>query len=381
MIPLAIPNISGNEGRYLAECVETKFVSSVGPFVTRFERMAADMAGVPTAAAVASGTAALHLALRVLGVGRDDLVLLPAFTFIASANAVSHAGATPWLMDIDPATWVLDARQAAQELRGACRREADGRVVHQPTGRRVGAIMPVQTFGITAGLPELRALADEWGLPLLADAAAAHGSRFQGRAIADWAHLACYSFNGNKVVTAGGGGVIAGADEALVRRARHLSTQARTGVDYDHDEVGFNYRLTNVQAAVGCAQLERLGEFLAAKARIRAAYDAAFAGDARLEPFPSPAGCEHACWFSGFALRPGGASVADVRARLADRGVEARPFWKPVHLQRPYAAAPRAASLAVVEGLWGRLLTLPCSTGLTAGEQGRVIDALRWALG
>jgi perosamine synthetase len=380
LIPLCVPNISGNEGAYLGECVRSTMVSSVGPFVGRFESMAAQAGGAAHAAAVCSGTAALQIALRLLGVGRDDLVILPSFTFIASANAVSHAGATPWLMDIDAETWTLDPGTVGAELDAHCARDADGRVIHTPTGRRVGAIMPVQTFGLSAGLDRLQEIASRWGLPVLADAAAAHGARLHARPLTDYCDLACYSFNGNKTVTAGGGGVVTGNDEKTIARARHLTSQARSGVEYEHDEIAHNLRMTNLQAAVGCAQLERLDEFLAIKRRIRNAYDAAFAGDARLVPFPRPEGCAHAFWFSGFLLAPGAPEVPTLRDRLRERGVEARSFWKPVHLQRPYADAPRGRDLSVSESLWARIITLPCSTGLGEDDQRTVIEAFAAAL-
>lgn len=380
MIPLAVPNLAGNEAAYLQQCVESTFVSSVGPFVTRLEEMAAALAGSAAGVATSSGTTGLHVALTALGVGRDDLVCLPSFTFVASANAISHCGASPWLFDIDPLRWTLDPALLARALDEDCTRDGAA-LIHRASGRRVAAVMPVHVLGSPAHMDAIVAIARRHGLPVLADAAAALGARDKGRRIGQLgADLSVVSFNGNKTVTAGGGGVVLGDDPGLIGLVRHLSTTARATEDYVHDRVGFNYRMTNLQAAVGCAQLEQLDGFVAAKRRIRAVYDAAFADTAGLTPFPQPDDCESECWFSGFAVQsPPRPSVQDLRARLRQGGIDARPFWIPMHLQPIYAEAPRT-SMTVCEELYPRLLTLPCSTGLSSDDQQTVIACLREAL-
>lgn len=376
MIPLATPNISGNEGRYLEECVRTNYVSSVGPFVDRLEGMVAASTGARYAVATSSGTAGLHLALISAGVERDDLVMVPSFTFIASANAVAHCGATPWLIDIAPDSWTLDPAQVAEALeRDTCRE--GGRLLHVATGRRVAAILPVYALGMPADMDGLRKLEGAYRLPLVADSAAAAGARYRSRNIGGLADLTVLSFNGNKTVTAGGGGMVIGNDPELLRHARHISTTARVGNDYDHDCIGYNYRMTNLQAAVGCAQMERLDEFVAAKRRIDARYRTELAALPGIAGFPAPAWGESACWFSGIVVdRQGHRPVAELAALLRDRGIEARTFWKPVHLQRPFAAAPRSR-MDVCESLWQRILTLPCSTHLSDDDQARVIAAVK----
>ena len=373
MIPLAIPNLTGNEARYLHECIESTFVSSIGPFVTRFEEMVAQAAQARYAVATSAGTTGLHAALTALGVGRDDVVILQALTFIASANAIAHCGATPWLCDVAAESWTLDVTQLADVLRHQT--EARGGIrVHRPSGRRVAAIMPVYTLGMPADMDALMDTAHRYGLPVVADAAAALGARYKGRAIADLgADLTVFSFNGNKTVTAGGGGVVAGNDEALCRRVRHLTTTARRGAEYDHDMVGFNYRMTNLQAAVGCAQLEQLETFVAAKRRIAQRYNDALRPLPGVGLFPRPGWAEGACWFSGITLTH--PPVAEVMPLLRAREVDSRPFWKPIHLQVPYASVPRAP-LPVSDRVWDTILTLPCSTALTEDEQGTVIAAV-----
>ena len=218
-------------------------------------------------------------------------------------------------------------------------------------------------------------IARRWRIPTVADAAAALGARYKDRAIgALGADLSVFSFNGNKTVTAGGGGAIASDDEALAARVRHLTTTARAGVDYDHDMVGFNYRMTNVQAAIGCAQLEQLEPFVAAKRRIARRYDEELGGLPGAGRFPRPAWGESACWFSGVTVtKP---TVAEIRPMLRERGVDSRPFWKPIHLQAPYRDAP-TESVRECERFWQSILTLPCSTSLTDAEQDAVIAAVR----
>lgn len=378
MIPLAVPNLAGREGEYLQECVSSTFVSTVGAFVGRFEEMVAESAGTAHGIATSTGTTGLHAALLTAGVGRDDLVILPAFTFIASANAISHCGATPWLFDCCAENWTLDAGQLGDALARDTRRDGDGRLVHGPSGRRVAAIMPVYTMGAPADMDAIAALAAEYRLPVVADAAAAHGALYRGRPAAGaGADLAVFSFNGNKTVTAGGGGCIVTEDDALARRARHLTTTARVGPGYDHDAVGYNYRLTNIQAAVGCAQMENLDAFVVAKRRIAARYARGFADMPALAPFPEADWGESAHWFSGAFLEAASpARMEALRAGLREAGIDARPFWKPMHLQAPYADAPREA-LDRTEAVWDRVLTLPCSTHLSTEDQDAVIAATR----
>ena len=378
MIPLAIPNLAGNEAEYLAETVRSTFVSSVGPFVTRFESMVAEAAGATRAVATSSGTTGLHAAFVAVGVGRDDLVIAPSLTFIATVNAIAHAGAQPWLFDASAESWTLDPVLLRECLERETERTADGRLIHRATGRRVAAVAPVYTLGLPADMDAIVAVARDYGLPVVADAAAALGATYRGRPSgALGADLTMYSFNGNKTVTAGGGGAVVGSDEALVRHLRHLTTTARVGADYDHDMVGYNYRMTNIQAAVGCAQMENLDSFLEAKRRIDDRYRAGLCGLPGIQGFPRPNWADSACWFSGIvfeAIAPD--RMAALRGRLRDANIDARPFWKPMHRQLPYQDAPRTRQ-DVSDDVWTRILTLPCSTQLSEADQGYVIDTVR----
>ena len=380
MIPLAVPNLSGREREYLEECVTSTFVSSVGPFVDRFEASVAAAAGSRGAVATSSGTTALHLTLHCLGVQPGDLVVLPSLTFIASANAIAHCGATPWLFDVSAESWTLDPGRLTDLVRAHVGLTSSG-PIHHGTGRRVAAILPVHTLGHPADMQPIVALGEEYGIPVVADAAAALGATYQGRPIGQLgAAASVISFNGNKTVTAGGGGAIVTDDDRLLERARHLSTTARTGHDYDHDEVGFNYRMTNLQAAVGCAQIEQLDTFVARKRQVQAFYREHLTVLPSVGAFPQASWASSACWFAGIVLNAfSHVETADVRTRLRRAGVDARPFWKPMHLQRPYREAPCEA-LPFTDALWERVLTLPCSTGITTDELSHVAGVVHEVL-
>jgi dTDP-4-amino-4,6-dideoxygalactose transaminase len=380
MIPLAIPNLCGNEGRYLKECVDTGFVSSVGPFVTRFESMVAAASGTPGAVATSAGTTGLHLALVCAGVRAGDLVAIPSFTFIATANAVSQCGAVPWLFDVSPGDWCLDAALLAGVLADETERRPQG-LFHRPSGRRVAAIMPVFALGLVPDFSGYRGVAARFQLPLIADAAAAIGGSRDGRPAGALADASVFSFNGNKTVTSGGGGALVSADAAFLARARHLSATARRGDDYTHDEAGFNYRMTNLEAAVGCAQMENLARFVAAKRRIRDSYERALGSLPGIGFFPDGPDRGNVCWFSGIVLEGGRrAGFAALSEGLRTAGIQCRSFWKPVHLQAPYAQSPRTP-MPVSEDLWERVVVLPSSTQLSPEEQTLVVDAVRASLG
>lgn len=380
MIPLSVPNLTGNERKYLNQCIDTTFISSVGEFVTRLEEMSAEICGAKKAVATSSGTTGLHLALMGCGVKRDDLVIIPTFTFIATANAVSHCGAVPWLMDISKDSWTMDPEQVEREIEANTMWTGES-LIHKGSGRRIAALMPVYTLGTIPDMDRFREIADRYRIPLIADAAAALGATYNGKNLGELADLTVISMNGNKMVTAGGGGVIVGQDKALLSKLKHLSSTARVSAEYDHDMIGYNYRMTNIQAAVGCAQLERVEEFVARKKEIRKFYNEAFDRWNGITLFPTPPEMESACWFSGIVLEHGGLeSVRDIIAKMRDRGIECRSFWKPVHLQLPYQNAIRAESFKVADGLWDRIVTLPCSTGITDEELDMVVRAIKEAL-
>ncbi len=376
MIPLAIPQMTGVEWTYLKECIDSNFVSSVGPFVDRFEEIVAREAGARAAVATSSGSTGLHAALVAVGVKPGDLVILPTFTFIASANAIRHCGADPWLLDIAE-DWNLSVEQLKEALYTKTHR-LRGDLFHIASGRRIAAIMPVYTLGSPANMDSIVEVARSFSIPVVADAAAALGSQYLGRPPAALgADLTVFSFNGNKTVTCGGGGAVCADDMSLARHVRHLTTTARVGINYDHDEAGFNYRLTNLQAAVGCAQLQQLTPFVAKKRKIAEIYREAFTGLPGCRPFPTPQLVDSACWLSGIYLEGlEREKISDLVMRARDQGLDVRQFWKPVHLQKPYTQCPME-NLSLAERIWERVLPLPCSTSLTENDQLSVISTIK----
>jgi perosamine synthetase len=376
MIPNAVPCLRGKEWEYLKECLDTNWVSSVGPFVDRFEREVAACTGVPHAVATVSGTAALHVALLVAGVGPGDLVLVPALTFAATAFAVRHCGADPVFLDAEAESWGLDPERADAFLARECEARAGG-PVHRASGRRVAALLPVHLYGHPARLDALAALAARWGLPLVEDSAEALGARYRGQPVGAHALVGALSFNGNKIITTGGGGMLLARDEGLARRARHLTTQAREpGVDYVHREVGFNYRLTNLQAALGVAQLEQLDAFVAAKRATAEAYTRALAPLEGITPPPAAAWAAPSFWMYSVLLDPARyGDVRDVIARARAAGIELRPLWRPLHRQPVFAGCP-ADRIEVADALYARGVSLPCSVAITAEERAAVVAFL-----
>lgn len=380
MIPLAIPSLSGNEKKYLEECIDTTYVSSVGPFVDRLENMIAEISGAEYGVATSSGTTGLHTALASYGVSRDELVIMPSFTFIATANAASYNGALPWLFDINPSSWCIDVNQIEDEL-GKHAGFKDGVLIHTETGRRIAAIMPVYTLGNIPDMDKIRTIADKYSLPLIADAAAAIGAEYKGRKSGELADCTVFSFNGNKTVTSGGGGAVVGSNDQMMKKIKHLSTTARVSSDYDYDMVGFNYRMTNIQAAVGCAQLERTEILVQKKRIIREKYREQLENVEGINIFPVPEGVNSACWLSGVVIENvDHEKMKLICGKLKENGVEARTFWKPVHLQRPYKDAVKAESLKNTDDIWSKILTLPCSTDITEAEIEKVTESLKKVL-
>lgn len=375
-IPSAVPCLRGNEWQYLKECLDSNWVSSVGPFVARFERELARWIGVRHGVATVSGTAALHVALLVSGVEAGDEVLVPALTFVATANAVRYCGAVPVFMDSEPRTWTVDPQKVADFLARECEVRG-GRVVNRATGRRVKALLPVHLYGHPADLDPLLELAMRLPLALVEDAAEALGALYKGRRVGAHGPLGCLSFNGNKIITTGGGGMIMTDDEALARRARYLTTQARDeGPEWIHREVGFNYRLTNLQAALGVAQLEQLENFVASKRETARAYAVALAALGGAEPLGEAPWATSSYWMYSALLDPARYGDArDLITRANTAGIQLRPLWRPLHRQ-PIFAGHQAYRIEIADHLYARGVSLPCSVGITSEERDRVVAFL-----
>jgi dTDP-4-amino-4,6-dideoxygalactose transaminase len=366
-IPLAEPFLGGNEGRYLEECIATNFVSSVGPFVDRFERSFAAYVGSQSAIACSSGTAALHVGLQVAGVGPGDEVLVPSFTFIASANAVRYLRARPTFIDSEETTWNLDPSIVVDELN---RRARQGRPLPK-------AVMVVHILGHPADVAPIADVCDRHGVVLVEDAAEALGAsyvegKYDGRQVGTVGIVGCFSFNGNKVITTGGGGMIVTDRPDLAARARHLTTQARLpGLAYQHDEVGYNYRLSNLAAAVGLAQIEQLSTFLMKKRKIAEDYDRAFRDREGFRTPPNEHWARRSAWLYSLRVRDP-RRVEPLIEGLQSVGIGARPVWSPVHAMAPYRNSPFIGT-SVAARIASTTVSLPSSVGLDISDQDRVI--------
>jgi perosamine synthetase len=377
-IPLCVPEIRGNEWKYIKECLDTRWVSSVGPFVDRFERMVADYVGTKYAVATVNGTAALHIALLVAGVQPDDEVLVSTLTFIAPANAIRYVGAWPVFIDAEPDYWQMDPQKVVDFLEKECEWR-NGALHNKTTGRRVKAILPVHILGHPCDIDPILEVARKYTLVVIEDATESLGARYKGRMVGHLGNIACFSFNGNKIITTGGGGMIVTDNEAWAHKARYLTTQAKDDpVEYIHNNIGYNYRLTNIQAAVGCAQMEQLDSYIAAKRRIAATYIGALTRVPGITTI-----CEARWAFSIFWLFTVLVSQSmygmDSRAlmkRLYREGIQTRPLWHPIHGLRPYQNCP-AYRIEVADKLYRDGLSLPSSVGLNENDQRTIIQRLK----
>lgn len=326
-IPLHRPVFEGNETRYLIECIDSNFVSSVGAKVTEFERQVAGFTGSAFAVATVNGTAALHVALQLAGVRRGDEVLSQALTFIATCNALSYAGAHPVFIDVDRDTLGLSPEALRRWLEGNAE-VRDGQAWNHGTGRRIAACVPMHTFGFPLRIAEIVAICAEYGIPVVEDAAESLGSYVGDRHTGTFGKLATLSFNGNKTITTGGGGMIVTDDEAMAKRAKHLTTTAKIPHPYEfvHDEVGYNYRLPNLNAALGCAQMERLPEMLAIKAGVARRYAEFFSGTGIRFVDPLPGNVANH-WLNAIVL-DSEAERDQFLQYTNSAGVMTRPIWR-----------------------------------------------------
>lgn len=376
-IPLNVPEIQGNEWNYIKQCLDTGWVSSVGSFVDRFEEEVAGYLGVEHAVAVVNGTAALHTALLVTGIQPEDEVLVSTLSFIASGNAIRYAGAWPVFIDAEPEYWQMDHQKLFDFLEKDCRWK-DGRLFNKTTKRNVTAIMPVHILGHPVDMDPVLEAARKFNLVVIEDAAEAMGTRYKDRMVASLGDIACLSFNGNKIITSGGGGMIVTDNEAWAARAKHLTTQAKSDqVEYIHDETGYNYRLTNLQAAMGCAQLEKLPEYISAKRRIAETYSRALDGIQGLHPMPEAPWAHATFWMYTLLVDQDkfGMDSRMLLTALADKKIMTRPLWQPMNLS-PVFRDSISLPCEVSERLYEQCLSLPCSVGLSAREQERVIQTI-----
>ena len=372
-ILLSTPHMSDFERIFVEEAFRTNWIAPLGPNVDAFERELAQYVGAPHAAALSSGTAAIHLALRLAGVGPGDLVLCSSLTFVASVNPIVYQGATPVFIDSEPATWNMSPRALERALRELT-----------AAGRKPKAVEVVHLYGQAADLDPISALCEQYGVTLIEDAAESLGATYKGRMTGSIAAIGAYSFNGNKIITTSGGGMLVSRDGALVERARKLSTQAREpAAHYEHTEVGYNYRMSNVLAGIGRGQLRVIEERVAARRRIFERYRDGLADVEAYEWMPEPDFGRATHWLTACTVRSK-VKPGELTARLASEGIEARPLWKPMHLQPLYRGQQyfsHEPGRSIADDLFARGICLPSGSNLTDEQQDRIIGALRRAVG
>ena len=370
-ILLSTPHMGSSEMEYVEEAFRTNWIAPLGPNVDAFEKEVAALTGVGHAAALSSGTAALHLALRLLGVGAGDRVFCSSFTFAASANPIVYQNAEPVFIDAEPESWNMSPRALERAFEQA-----------RSEGWRPAAVMVVNLYGQSADMDPLLEICERYGAPVIEDAAESMGATYKGRPSGSFGRISAFSFNGNKIITTSGGGMLLSDDEELVRRARFLSTQAREpALHYEHKEIGYNYRMSNLLAGVGRGQLKVLDERVAARRRVFDAYREGLDGIAGIEWMPEPEWSRSTHWLSTCTIdaEAAGMESRELLRRLAGELIETRPLWKPMHRQPVFAGSRyfEHGNESVSDRLFETGLCLPSGSNLSEAELGRVIETAR----
>ena len=364
MLLLSGPNMAGNELKYVTECITTGWVSSVGAYVDQFEKMSAEFAGAKYAVATSSGTTALHICLVMMGVNSDDYVITPNITFIATCNSIKYTGANPIFIDTDAATWQMDLNlleefltKETEQRNGVCHYKKDG--------KRIPVIMPVHVLGNMCDMDKLMALARQHNLTVIEDSTEALGSYYKGKHAGSFGLLGTFSYNGNKIITTGGGGMIITDDEALAKKAKHLTTQAKSDAfEYIHDEIGYNYRLVNVAAAMGVAQMEQLPGFIQRKYEIIDFYKKELDGVGDIKFQEVSADVKPNWWLPTIFT----AKQKEVLKILNDNKMQSRPFWVPMNQLRMFTENIYYNHTDRSNFVYQHCLSIPCSTYITNND-------------
>ncbi len=376
-IPLSEPHLGGNEWKYVNDCLDTNWVSSVGRYVDRFESMVADFVETKHAIATVNGTAALHAALLAANIEPDDEVLVSTLTFIAPANAIRYARAWPVLIDAEPNYWQMDPQRLTDFLRLECN-WINRELRNKRTGRRVRAVLPVHILGHPCEMDSIIQIAREFDLLIIEDATESLGAHYRNTMVGHLGDVACFSFNGNKIMTTGGGGMIVTDNQQIAERARYLTTQAKDDpIEYVHNHVGYNYRLPNVLAALGCAQMEQLPGFIAKKRSIAETYSEAFKSLTGLTTMSEAPWARSIFWLYTVLIDEAefGMDSRALMQRLATEGIQSRPLWQPLHLS-PVNQDLQTFGGEVAARLQRQALSLPSSASLTHSGQQTVIEAI-----
>ncbi len=375
MIPLSVPNISGKEWEYVKDCLDTGWISSAGSYVDKFEKEFASYLNVKDAVSLVNGTSALHLSLKIIGVKTNDYVIMPNVTFVASANSISYTGAEPILIDIDEKTWQMDLNILKEFLKNDCQINSSKELIHKETQRKISALMIVHVQGNICDMEELLSITREYNLPLVEDAAEALGAKYDNNFAGTLGDIGCYSFNGNKIMSTGGGGMIVSKNEEYIKNAKHLSTTAKTNpLTYFHDEVGYNYRLVNVLSAIGLAQLEQLDEFIKNKILISEFYrqNLQNIGDIRFQDSIDAVRSNE--WLFTILTN----QMQKLLEYLNSNGVMCRPFWIPMNQLPMYENCIYISNKDTSKKIHNSALSIPCSTDITKKQLEEVVSKIKY---
>lgn len=379
-IALSVPNLKGNELKYVTNAVETEWVSTAGPYVSDFEKKVAEYVHVPAAVSTQNGTSALHISLMLCGVKREDAVIVPTLTFIAAVNPTKYIGAEPVFMDCDDSLCIDPIK-----LKKFCEEECDftdGKLIDRATGRHVKAMVVVHVFGNMADMEAIMPIAEQYNIKVVEDATEALGTyytegKYAGKYAGTIGNIGCYSFNGNKIITTGGGGMIVSNDEALLAHAKHLTTQAKADqANFIHDEIGYNYRLTNLQAALGLAQMEQLEDFIKTKEKNYHLYKDAIDKMSGLHVQDFREGIRSNYWFYSVVFENDEEGRDKLIEALKEAHIQSRPIWGLISDQVPYEGA-RTYELEKAPWYWKRVVNVPCSTNLDEAGVNRVLDVVK----
>ena len=377
-IDISIPNLFGNEKKYLLDCIDSNFVSSVGPYVKRFEESIAEYIDLPKNCVTAtnSGTSALHLALISSGVTKEDIVIIPNYTFIATANAVRNANATPWIMDISSESLTINPELIVEELERNTF-VSNGYRYHKNLKKRVFALIPVHVFGYAPDLDSLTEISKTYNLKIISDAAGGLGSFYKQKKLGKSVESGIISFNGNKIITTGGGGIFFSENTNLVAKVKHLASTAKTSADvYLHDQVGFNFRISNLHAALGLAQVERLDSILRKRLTTARKYEESFRNSSYFKFLTPPSYTSSSNWLNAIIINHDlDLNINTFINYLNQNNLKIRPYWLPMHMQTAYKNCPRSAQ-SISSSIYARVIVLPSSTGLTEDEMEYSIEKI-----
>lgn len=377
MIPLSVPLLNGNEWKYVKDCLDTGWISSAGSYVNQFEQQVADFVGAKYGIACMNGTAGLHIAQILSGVTAEDHVIAPNITFIATLNAIKYTGASPILIDVDPESWQMDLDLLEQFLaENTFEKQVNTSSYSflRSTNKRIKAIMPVHVLGNVGDMDRLVAIAEKYNITIIEDSTESLGSYYKGKHTGVFGQFGVFSFNGNKIISTGGGGVIVTNDEELAKKAKHLTTQAKvSAMEYIHDEIGYNYRLVNILAAVGVAQMEQFPKFLKRKRKMDQFYRNELSGIGDIQFQKVSSDVEANCWLFTFKT----SRMRDLLAFLNDKGIQSRPFWMPMNQLEMFKDDIYVSKLDHSSNIYETCISIPSSAGITDKEMQEVVQQIK----